>query len=213
MKKIRTLIVDDHKVVRDGLKYILNSDKKIEVVYEASNGIEAIQYLEKDNNIDVVLMDISMPKLNGIEATELIKKLYKNINILALTMHNEESYILNMIKSGASGYVLKDSDSSNILDAINSIANGKNYYSNDVASIIVKHMMNPENSNQKKSLSDREIEIIKLVAKGNTNNKIGDNINISPRTVETHRRNIIKKLKLKNTAELINYAYKNNIIE
>lgn len=210
MRKLKTLLVDDHKMVRDGLKYILNSDEKIEVIAEASNGIEAIKYLEKDNNIDVVLMDINMPQLNGIDATEIIKKLYNKINVLALSMHNEESYIINMIKSGASGYVLKDTNSLSLLDAVKSVASGKNYYSSDVASTIVKHLIHtPDHPN----LSDREIEIIKLVAKGYTSNKIGGIINLSSRTIETHRRNVLKKLKLKNTAELINYANKNNMID
>ena len=214
MKKIRTLLVDDHKLVRDGIKYILNSDKKIEVIAEASNGVEAIKYLEKDNAIDVILMDINMPQLNGIDTTEIIKKLYNKINILALTMHNEESYIVNMIKSGALGYVLKDANSSSLLDAVKTVATGKSYYSNDVTSTIVSHLMCTPNSKQKNSsLSDREIEIITHVVSGNTNKKIGATFNISPRTVETHRRNILKKLELKNTAELINYAYKNNLID
>tara|TARA_R110001592_G_C13130432_1_gene746524 strand:+ start:1150 stop:1794 length:645 start_codon:yes stop_codon:yes gene_type:complete len=214
MKKIRTLLVDDHKLVRDGIKYILNSDKKIEVIAEASNGIEAIKYLEKDNAIDVIVMDINMPQLNGIDTTEIIKKLYNKINILALTMHNEESYIANMIKSGALGYVLKDTSSTNLLKAVKTVANGDCYYSNEATSTIVNHMLLSPNSNSKKSnLSEREIDIIKHVVNGNTNKKIGAAINISSRTVETHRRNILKKLELNNTAELINYACKNNIID
>jgi DNA-binding NarL/FixJ family response regulator len=214
MKKIRTLLVDDHKIVRDGIRYILNSDKNIEVVGEASNGIEAIKYLEKNNEIDVVLMDINMPHLNGIDATEIIKRLYTKINILALTMHNEESYITKMIKSGAIGYVLKDTNSSILLDAVKIVATGNNYYSNDVTSTIVNQLFHPINSERKKiALSEREIEIIKHVADGKTNRETAEIINLSPRTVETHRRNILKKLELKNTAELINYAYKNNLID
>jgi DNA-binding NarL/FixJ family response regulator len=213
MKKIKALLVDDHKIVRDGIRYILNSDKNIEVVGEASNGIEAIKYLEKNNEIDIVLMDINMPHLNGIDATEIIKKLYNKIHVLALTMHNEESYIVNMIKSGAIGYVLKDTNSSSLLDAVKIVATGKNYYSNDVTSTIVNQLFQTTNSKQNEiDLSKREIEIIKYVADGKTNRETAEIINISPRTVETHRRNIIKKLGLNNTAELINYAYKKKMI-
>ncbi|MCB9363047.1 MAG: response regulator transcription factor [Flavobacteriales bacterium] len=213
MKKIKTLLVDDHKIVRDGIRYILNSDKNIEVVGEASNGIEAIKYLEKNNAIDVVLMDINMPQLNGIDATEIIKKLYAKINVLALTMHNEESYIIDMIKSGAIGYVLKDTNSSILLDAVKVVATGKNYYSNDVTSTMVNQLFQSTNSKQNEiDLSDREIGIIKHIANGKTNKETAEIIGLSYRTIETHRRNILKKLGLNNTAELINYAYKKRII-
>lgn len=213
MKKIKTFLVDDHKIVRDGLKFILNSDKNIEVVGEASDGADAIKFLEKNNAIDVLLMDINMPNLNGIDATEIIKKLHKKISILALTMHSEESYIINMIKAGATGYVLKDSNSNKLIDAVKTVAKGDNYYSSDVSSTIVNYFMNKNYSpSDSYELSNREIEIINHVVNGKSNKETGAKMDISPRTVETHRRNILKKLGLKNTAELINYAVKNNIL-
>lgn len=216
MEKIRTLLVDDHKIVRDGIKFILNSDKGIEVISEGSNGVEAIRFLEKNNDIDVILMDINMPELNGVDATEIIRKLYPKIRILALTMHTEESYILNMIKAGALGYVVKDTNADKLIYAVKTVASGKNYYSNSVTSTIVNHLIHKPNQSDKDikpTLSTREIEVIKLVAKGLTNNKIGESLKIGSRTVESHRRNVLKKLDLKNTAELINYVYRENIVE
>ncbi len=217
MKKIRTLLVDDHKIVRDGIRFILNSDKNIEVVSEGSNGVEAIRFLEKNKDVDVILMDINMPELNGIDSTEIIKKLYPEINVLALTMHSEESYIINMIKAGALGYIVKDTNADKLIDAVKTVAKGKNYYSNSVTSTIVNHLLHKPNSSSaaktKQTISDRETEVIKLVAKGHTNIEIGDILKIGSRTVESHRRNVLKKLDLKNTAELINYVYRKNLLE
>ncbi|MCB9335605.1 MAG: response regulator transcription factor [Flavobacteriales bacterium] len=216
MEKIKTLLVDDHKIVRDGIKMILNSAPNIEVTAEASNGVDALKYLENNNNIDVVLMDISMTELNGVDATEIIKKLYSKINILALTMHSEESYISKMMNAGALGYVLKDISSENLIDAVKTVAEGKNYYCNSVSNTIISKLLNPSNSNkhQKTSiLSKREISVLKEVTKGISNIEIAKVLEISNRTVETHRRNILKKLGLKNTAEMITYAIKNGYVE
>ncbi len=216
METIKTLLVDDHKIVRDGIKMILNSAPNIEVTAEASNGIDALKYLENNNNIDVVLMDISMAELNGVDATEIIKKLYSKINILALTMHSEESYISKMMNAGVSGYVLKDISSDNLIDAVKTVAEGKNYYCNSVSNTIISKLLNSSNSNKPKKkpiLSKREISVIKEVTKGISNIEIAKVLDISNRTVETHRRNILKKLGLKNTAEMITYAIKNGFIE
>lgn len=214
MERIKTLLVDDHKIVRDGIKMILDTDQNLEVTAEASNGVEALKFLEKDNDIDVVLMDISMPELNGVDTTEIIKKLYNKINILALTMHTEESYIMNMLKAGALGYVLKDISSDKLVEAVKTVADGKNYYSNGVSATVINRLLNKsESEEQKNKLSDREISVIEQVAKGYTNNEIAKILEISSRTVETHRRNILKKLDLKNTAEMINYAIREGIVE
>lgn len=217
MKKLKLLLVDDHKIVRDGLKIILGSDDELEIVAEASSGVEAIKYLENEaNNIDVILMDISMPELNGLDATEIITKLHPNVRILALTMHDEESYIIDMLKAGASGYILKDTSSDKLIEAIKVVSEGKNYYSNGVSTTIIKSLLSKSNEKQenaKSKLSDREIRVMKEVSKGATNVEIAKILEISNRTVETHRRNILKKLNLKNTAEMINYAIRKGIVE
>ncbi len=212
MKKIRLLLADDHGIIRDGIKLMLNKTSEFEIVAEANNGKEAVNYIEDHpDSIDVILMDINMPELNGIEATQIISEKYKNIKVLALTMHVEETYITNMLKAGALGYVLKESNKEDLIDAINTVALGNKYYSNEVSVTLINSLMN--NGKSKTSeLSDREIEVLTFIASGNTNNEIGEKLFISGRTVETHRRNILSKLEVKNTAEMIRYAIKNNLV-
>jgi len=214
MKKIRTFLVDDHKIIRDGIKSILNSNRRINVVHEAENGIEAIQYLEKNNDdIDIILMDINMPEMNGIDAVKIITKRYEKIKILALSMHSEEAFIVNMIKAGASGYILKEAGGEKLIEAVKTIAKGKKYYSNDVSATLINSMMNGPNTNGLKSaLSNREKDVLKNIANGKTNKEIGEILHISSRTVETHRRNMIQKLKVKNTAEMIRIALEKKLI-
>ena len=210
-KEIKLMIVDDHKMIRDGIKLMLKGTSDIKVVAEAENGLEAVKYI--DNNpkeVDVILMDISMPKLNGIAATKDIKGNHKNINILAITMHLEESYIADMMKAGASGYILNASGKEELIEAIFKIADNKLYFSSDVSAVIIGNMMNEEPKQVAKSLiSDREKEVIKYVVQGISNAEIGSILCLSSRTIESHRRNILQKLDLKNTAELITYAIKN----
>lgn len=215
MEKIRTLLVDDHKIIRDGIKSILNSSKEINVVAEAENGVEAINYLEKySDSVDVVLIDINMPELNGIDATQIITKLYKHINVLALTMHLEGTYIINMIKAGALGYILKESGSKKLTEAIKAVANGKKYYSDEVSVSVINSIVDDNNkTNDPFNLSEREIEILNNVVIGDTNVEIAKKLAISNRTVDTHRRNIMKKLNVKNTAEMVRFAMKEGLIE
>ncbi|MCB9360800.1 MAG: response regulator transcription factor [Flavobacteriales bacterium] len=212
MKKIRLLLADDHGIIRDGIKLMLNKTPEFDIVTEASNGQEVLDYLEKNaKSIDVVLMDINMPVMNGIEATQVITDKYRNINVLALTMHIEETYISNMLKAGALGYILKESNKNELIDAIKSVASGKKYYSNEVSVTLINSLMS-EDKDKDKELSDREIEILSLIASGNTNKEIGEKLFISGRTVETHRRNILGKLEVKNTAEMIKYAIQNKLV-
>lgn len=211
MKKINVLLVDDHKLIRDGLKSIIKTTKDINVVNEFSNGTDAIKYLEKEaTNIDIILMDITMPELDGIDTTEIIKKLHPKINIIALTMHAEEAYIIKMIKAGALGYVLKDSSKEILIEAIETVAKNEKYYSQEISMKLITLFIN-ENQPNDPDLSNRELEVIKYISKGLTNREIAKHIDLSDRTVETHRRNIMRKLNVKNTAELIGYAYKNGL--
>lgn len=212
MKTIKLLLADDHGIIRDGIKLMLNKTSEFEIVAEANNGKEVVDYIENHpDSIDVVLMDINMPEMNGIEATQIITEKHKNIKVLALTMHVEETYITNMLKAGALGYVLKESNKEDLIDAINTVALGNKYYSNEVSVTLINSLMN--NGKSKTSeLSDREVEVLTFIASGNTNNEIGEKLFISGRTVETHRRNILSKLEVKNTAEMIRYAIKNNLV-
>lgn len=208
--EIKLMIVDDHRMIREGIKLMLKNNPEIKLVAEAENGSDAVKYIDDNpTGVDVILMDISMPKLNGIAATKEIKANHKNVKILAITMHLEESYITDMMKAGASGYILKESGKDDLIDAIGKVADGKLYFSSDVSSILVENMMNGQQSVHTKSIiSDREKEVIKCVTQGMSNAEIGDNLCLSSRTVESHRRNILNKLELKNTAELISYAIK-----
>jgi DNA-binding NarL/FixJ family response regulator len=197
-------------MIRDGIKLMLKGSPEIKVIAEAENGLEAVKYMDNNpTSVDVILMDISMPKLNGIAATKDIKGNHKNINVLAITMHLEESYITDMMKAGASGYILKESGKEELIEAIIKVADGKLYFSSDVSSIIIGNMMDDSKNNTKSLISDREKEVIKFVVQGISNAEIGSLMCLSSRTIESHRRNILQKLDLKNTAELISYAIKN----
>ena len=212
MKTTRLLLADDHLIIRDGIKLMLKKNSELEIVGEASNGEEVIEFLRENfDAVDVILMDINMPTMNGIEATQVITKEFPHIKILALTMHAEETYITNMLKAGALGYILKESGSSELVAAINSVAGGEKYYSNDVSVTMINALMNDDKP-KVSQLSSREEEVLSHIATGATNKEVGDMLCISGRTVETHRRNILGKLDVKNTAEMIRYAIENDLI-
>ncbi len=215
MRKIKTLLVDDHQIVRDGIKaMLLPAQDEIEIAAEASNGAEAVQMVEKEP-FDVVLMDINMPELNGIDATEIIKKRHPATRVLALTMHAEEGFIVNMIKAGADGYILKESGRDELVNAIKAVRKGKKYYSNEVSVTMINSMLSDKPSASKAAgdLSKREMEVLQLIVDGFTNMEIADKLFISNRTVDTHRRNLLQKLNVRNTAELVKFALKNGLVE
>ncbi|NQX98674.1 MAG: response regulator transcription factor [Flavobacteriales bacterium] len=212
MSEIKILLVDDHKLIRDGLKLIINTSDNIKVIGECGDGKEAISYLKRNaDDIDLVLMDIAMPKMNGVDATKIITELYPRINVLALTMHVEETYIMNMIKAGALGYILKDSGREKLIEAIKTVYRKEKYYSNEVSLKLIDLLLHKDKV-VKQTLTERETEILKLISNGYTNKEVADFLFISSRTVESHRRNILKKLKLRNTAELIKYALSNSLV-
>jgi DNA-binding NarL/FixJ family response regulator len=216
MDVIKVLLVDDHSIIRNGIKLMLKKNATIKVVAEANSGIEAIDYLEKNaQDIDVVLMDIDMPGLNGIDTTKVITKEYKNINVLALSMHIEEKYITEMLDAGAAGYILKQASIEELNQAVENVAQGKKYYSNEVSTTMINALMHNGKGNEKdviNVLSAREKEVLRLIALGQTNKEVGEKLFISARTVESHRRKIMEKLELNNTAELIRYAIENNMM-
>ena len=215
MGKIKILLADDHQMIRDGLKLLLKPVKHFDIIAEAANGKEVINYLEDNpNNIDVIIMDITMPELNGVDATEIIMKLYPNIKILGLTMHTEEAYILKMIKAGAKGYVLKDTTKEVLTDAVNTIMNGDKYYCNEVSTKLINALVFHDKPTENKfGLSDRELQVIKWITKGKTNNEIATYLELSRRTIEAHRNNIQKKLGVNTTAELIVFAIENKLVK
>ena len=224
MKKIKILLVDDHKLVRNGVKYTLESGKsahKIERIDEATNGEEAVTKC-KAINYDVIFMDINMPEKDGIAATKEILRNDQFTKIIAISMYNEDYEIRSMIKAGAVGYLLKNTGPEILEEAISTILAGGKYYSNDVA---IK-LMEPYNENEyvkervvresiakeESVLTKRELEILALIAGELTNEEIATRLKLSKRTVDSHRQNIINKLQVKNTAGLIKYAFRVGII-
>ncbi len=197
---IRLLLTDDHVIVRDGIKTLLKNEEDIQVIAEASNGQEALNVL-KSQPIDVVLMDINMPKLNGIQATQAILDLYPSTIMLILSMHDDREYVSSAIESGARGYVLKSASAEEMFNAIKAVSGGGIYYSSAIAEQLSK-----KSGNSADSLTEREQAILDMLARGLNNKQSAATLGISSRTVETHRRNIKKKLGLSSTPALIRYA-------
>ena len=207
---INILIVDDHLIVRDGIKRIINDVSDMNIVAEASNGQEAINLVLK-NTYDLILLDISMPGQNGLQILKQIKKQNKNIPILMLSMHSERQYAMRSIKAGASGYMTKDTASSQLVTAIRKINTGRKYISKEVAELLATELYHEEDKDPHENLSDREFEILKLIAKGKTTKIIAIDLSISPKTVSTYRSRILEKLNMKNNSDLIHYVIDYNL--
>jgi len=216
MEKIKVFIVDDHSMIREGIKSCLVEEKDMEVVGEAESGEIALSMIGSELP-DLVIMDINMGGMSGIETTEKLIKKFKDIKILGLTMYEDSHHIINMMQAGAMGYILKDSDLQEIVDAIRTIHSGESYFSNDVSSTLMHQFMKSKEEEKilqsvELELTPREIEILKLIAEEFTNQEIAEKLFISQRTVDTHRRNLIQKLNAKNTAGLVRYAIKHKLI-
>lgn len=215
MQKISVLIVDDHAILRDGLKIAINTDENLMVAGEASEGKEAIELID-ELDPTVVVMDVNMPGMNGIETVKEIRKKNKSIKILMLTMHEDEDYIFDAISSGVDGYIFKMSDMELFIEAVKTVAAGQNYYAPKVSETLIDNYKNKQHKKHKKGeqtpLTKREKEILRMIADGETTNNIAEKLFISFFTVSKHRKNIMKKLKVKNTAELVRYAFENKLV-
>ena len=213
---IRLLLVDDHAVVRSGLKMLLASEADVEIVGEAGSGSEAVSAAESARP-NVILMDIGLPDMTGIEAARLIKSKFPNIFIVALTIHEDEEYFFKMLEAGASGYVPKRAAPEEWLTAIRAAAQGEVYLYPSLAKLLVKDYLSQEREQENKpaldGLTDREQEVLSLLAEGATNDEIAKSLVISPKTVERHRENIMHKLNLHSRAELVRYAIRKGIIK
>lgn len=214
MNKIKILVVDDHKMIRDGIKSMLQEEMEYIVVNEASNGKQALEILE-NLEVDLVIMDVNMPEMNGVECTSEINKKYINTKVLALTMHDEELYLIKMMEAGAVGYILKDLGKDELLKAINEIVNGKRYFSPEITISVIQELITPsrESALEDNPLTSREIEVLELICQELTNQEIADKLSISIRTVDAHRRNLLEKTGSKNTAGLVKYAFNNKLLE
>ncbi|WP_394247170.1 response regulator [Vibrio profundi] len=208
---IRVVIVDDHQVVIDGFMARLEMEPDISVIGTASNGIEAVE-LVKSLDPDVTLMDISMPIMNGIDATNLIKESLPDAKVLMLTMHNNREYIMKVMQSGAVGYMLKEISSEKMVQAIKTVNQGSTYFCEKVTQTLFTQPVTPSQA-LTNPLSRREEAVLKLVAEGASSKKIANLLNISYRTVETHRQNIKHKLDIHSTAELAKYAVMQGIVD
>lgn len=211
MNKTKILITDDHQIIVDGLKSLVNSIDSCEVVAVANNGREAVDIL-KILSVDIVLMDIDMPILNGLDATKEIKSRYKNVKVIILSMHSQQGMIKELIEIGVNGYLLKNSCKSELENAIKLVAGGGQYFSSDVTRSLIEDNNRYKNTGDIK-LTKREIEILSSIADGLTNKEIGSKLFISHRTVDSHRTNLMKKLDVNNIAGLISYAIKNGIVD
>jgi two-component system response regulator NreC len=212
---VRIVLGDDHTLVRQGLRKILEEQPEWTVVAEASDGREAVRQT-LSLRPDVVVLDIGMPLLNGIEATRQIARRFANISILILSMHSEEAYITQAMQAGARGYLLKDSADTDLIRAVAAVATGKSFFSPAVAKVMlddyVRHLSEKGIVDRFEALSEREREIFQLIAEAHSNKEIADLLSVSPATVETHRAHILQKLDVHNTAELVLYAVRRGVI-
>ena len=233
MTVTKLMLVDDHSIVRDGIRLLLEQADGLEIIDEANDGEEALDKLKthhgertdaatngKSNTLpDLVLMDISLPGMSGIQTTQVISRLYKNVRVLMLSMHNNEDYILRSVEAGAYGYILKDSSSDEMIKAIRTIASGEKYYSSPVASIILSGYMQQLKKGDKSSraerqskLSNKEKEILQFLVDGMSSREIAEKLQLSVRTVDNHRANMMRRLQVRNAAELVRMAVEDKLI-
>jgi two-component system response regulator NreC len=212
--QISVLIADDHTIVRSGVRLLLEAETDIRVVGEALNGLEALE-LTESLQPDVVLMDISMPEMDGLEATRQLKTRFPHINVLVLTMHRSDDYFFEMLKAGASGYILKGAKTSELINAVRIVQQGEVFlYPSMTQKLVQGYLQLADWDNDTEpSLSPREKEIFRLLAEGYSNKEIAEKLVISPSTVHSHRGNLMDKLGLNNRRELIQYARKRGLIQ
>src|SRR3989339_712575 len=219
MKKIKILLVDDHQIVREGLQKMIADESDLELCGSLGNAKEALEFIKK-NTLDIIIADLSMPGMSGIEFTQKSLQLYPDIKILILSMFNNEDYIFSAVKAGAKGYLPKqDSTTDILLEAIRTIYSGEEYFSPSISKIVMKsYILNAKQTGisdlaKKNTLTAREKEILKLYVEGFSNNEIAEKLHISDRTVKTHKNNIMLKYNFKSTVEMIKFAIRTNIVE
>lgn len=207
MEQINAIIVDDHKIFRESLTYVLESQANINVIAQANNGLELLSIL-KHTKPDIVLLDIEMPIMDGVEATREAIKLYPDLKILVLSMHKDEEFYSSMIDSGVKGFILKESDTKEVIKAVDEIVKGSLYFSQE----LLLGLLKKRKDNVCVELTTREQEVLALIAKGLSNIEIGEKLFISARTVEKHRAELLLKTDSKNSVSLVVYAIKNGLV-
>ena len=211
---VRILIADDHVLFREGMKSLLKSEDGIELIASASDGLEALE-LAGELRPDIVLMDVTMPRMNGIIATEKIVSKFPDIKVIVLSMHSDRRFIAETLKAGARGYLLKESSPQTVVEAIRSVAEGNIYLSAKACTVLTEdylRLLNNEKQNSSNPLSEREMEVLLLLVKGRNGKQIADTLSISKNTVDTHRRRILDKLGCASMAELTKYAIREGFL-
>jgi DNA-binding NarL/FixJ family response regulator len=214
MKTIRVLVADDHTILREGLVALLNGSTDCRVVAQAADGIAAVE-LALQTEPDVIVLDISMPKLNGIEVIRRLTRELEQTRILVLTMHAEEEYVLHVVRAGAAGFLLKDSASEELIGAVRSLANGRGYFGAHASRVLAQQVKQPNSriEDPYRDLTDRERQVFHLIVEGMTTKEIAKHLDISTKTAENHRFRAMDKLDARNTAELIRYAVKHGLLD
>lgn len=219
---ISIILADDHSLVRDGIRALLEEESDLEVVGEVSNGKEAISIV-KDKFPDILIIDIRMPEMGGIETVQLLNQEQIPIKCIILSMHDSEEYILKSVKAGANGYLLKDTDKTEFIKAIHTVNEGGKYFSGDISNVLVNNLLNPDKTSEdpqasKKEkdipfdLTNKELKVLQLVLSGLTNKEISEKLQNSKRTIETHRFNLMKKMEVKNLIDLSKKAQEHNLV-
>ena len=211
-EKIRVLIADDHAIVRQGFKQIFSETEDLQVAGEADDGVDALQ-LARENAWDVFLLDISMPNRNGIDTLKQLKREFPRLPVLILSMHPEEQYALRALKAGASGYLTKQSAPDQLVTAIRQVAGGRKYVSPGVAQQLVDAIADDTEKLPHERITDREYQVLVLIAKGKPLTQIADELNLGVATVSTYRARLLDKMGLKSTAELIHYGLRHGLVE
>ena len=214
MKKVRILIADDHELVRQGLRRVLETRREWEVCAEAQNGRDAVAKA-REFKPDLVIIDFSMPELNGLEATRQIRAALPRCEVLVLTMHEAESLVREVLAAGARGFMLKSDAGHSLVQAVETLLRHKPFFTPKVSELVLHGYLNPAPADDETEgpLSPRERQIVQLVAEGKSSKEVADSLGISARTVETHRGNILRKLKLRSVTDLVRYAVRNKIVE
>jgi DNA-binding NarL/FixJ family response regulator len=209
---VRLLIADDHGVVRGGLRLLLDRQPDMEVVGEAGDGAEAVAEALA-HRPDLAILDVAMPRLTGLQATREIKALAPEVDVLILSMHDDERYLFEALKAGAAGYVLKQKADQDLVDAVRAVARGESFLTNSATAALVREWMADASAGPREPLSPREQEVLKLIAEAHTNREIGEILGLSAKTVESHRGSILRKLGMRDRVELVRYAIRRGLVE
>ena len=215
MDKIKILIADDHQMILDGLHLLLSQEDGFEVIGEALNGEEVIHKVQHAEELDIVILDINMPKMDGIDVTKELKSTFPEIKILIVTMYNRKEFVKNLMETGVDGYILKNSGKDELIRAVKSLIKGEPYYGKEITKTIMKSYQKNKifDSPQEIEISEREKDIIRLIADGLSTSEIGDKLFLSPHTINTHRKNILSKLNVKNSAGVIRFGIQTGIVK